>query len=341
MEYTSMDRLNDALGGTPKDRVPFFPLMGIHHMAALAGVSIKEINEDPERYVEVVTRGREEFGIDFLRTGDAGFDVPLAYGCNIRIPEVGTPLVDPLPYKFDTLEDVDNLKNPDPLRDGKLPLVHEMTQRLDEYSKGEIPLMGGFEGPFSTCCRLLDADKVMRMTIKNREVLEAILDKINQFLILLGQEVIKSGVSVVFIPEPTASCSMISPKMFREIVLPRLQLLFSSLNAICVLHICGETSLILNLMTETGADILSLDQCMDLKAVREMIPNAVIGGNVDPINSLMMGDPRTVEEDTLNCLRTAGVDKYILMSGCGIPPEASIENIKTMFKTLKEYGLGE
>jgi len=129
--------------------------------------------------------------------------------------------------------------------------------------------------------------------------------------------------------------------MFQEIVLPRLKLLFSSLDAICMLHICGETSLILNLMKETGADVLSLDQCMNLKAVRDIVPGAVIGGNVDPINSLMMGDPKIVAEDTLNCLRTAGVEKYILMSGCGIPPEASIENIKTMFKTLKEYGLGD
>lgn len=341
MEYNSMDRLKDALSGRPRDRVPFFPLMGINHMATDEGLSIKEIKEAPERYLEVFLRGREEFGLDFLRAGDPGSDVPFAYGCNIRIPEVGTPLIDPLPQKFDTLDDVEKLNNPDPLKDGKLPLVHEMIQRLDQYSKGKIPIMGGFEGPFSTCCRLLDADKVMRMTVKNRQVLEAVLDKINQFLIVLGQEVIKSGASVMFIPEPTASCSMISPEMFKEIVLPRLQLLFSSLNAICMLHICGETSLILNLMMKTGADVLSLDQCMDLKAAREMVPNAVIGGNVDPINSLMMGDPKIVEEDTLNCLRTAGVEKYILMTGCGIPPEASIENIKTMFKTLKEYGLGD
>jgi len=93
-------------------------------------------------------------------------------------------------------------------------------------------------------------------------------------------------------------------------------------------------------MSETGADVLSLDQCMGLTESRTTVPDAVLGGNVDPIQSLLMGTREQVEKDTLNCLRTAGTNRYILMSGCGVPPNTPVENLKTMVETGKAYGLG-
>ena len=93
-------------------------------------------------------------------------------------------------------------------------------------------------------------------------------------------------------------------------------------------------------MGKTGADVLSLDQCMELAASRKTFPDAVLGGNVDPVKSLLMGTRKQVEKDTLNCLRTAGTSRYILMSGCGVPPNTSVENLKTMVETGKAYGLG-
>ena len=85
---------------------------------------------------------------------------------------------------------------------------------------------------------------------------------------------------------------------------------------------------------------LSLDQCMDLAKARSFIPGQTIGGNVDPINTLLMGDREKVVENTRRCLQAAGTVKYILMSGCGVPPDTPIENIRTMIRTAVEYGMG-
>jgi MtaA/CmuA family methyltransferase len=339
-EYTSTDRLKDALSGIPKDRVPICPLMGINHMADLLKVSMNAIKNDPGKYVDAMIKGRELLEIDFLSCEVNGTDVPMAYGCEIRVPEKGMPLAEPLTQKLDTLQNIDELRSPDPVKDGKFPYVNAVIRGLGEYAKGRIPIIAGFEGPLSTCCRLMDSDTIMRMFIKNREVLEALLDRVNQFLIFLGQEFVKNGASLLFIPEPTASSSMISPKSFKDLILPRLRKFFSEIDVPCVLHICGDTSPILRMMAETGADVLSLDQCMNLQEAREKVPESVIGGNVDPIESLMMGDAEKVAQNTLNCLMSAGTNKYILMSGCGIPPEAPLENIQAMIKTAHEYGLG-
>jgi uroporphyrinogen decarboxylase len=133
---------------------------------------------------------------------------------------------------------------------------------------------------------------------------------------------------------------MISPAAFRQFVLPRLQTITAKLDVPCILHICGDTAPALDSMGQTGADVLSLDQCMNLTESRLTVPGAVLGGNVDPINSLLNGSREQIAADTLNCLRTAGTRRFILMSGCGVPPRAPVENVVTMVKTAKAYGLG-
>jgi uroporphyrinogen-III decarboxylase len=133
---------------------------------------------------------------------------------------------------------------------------------------------------------------------------------------------------------------MISPRVFRELVLPRLRALLAGLQVPCILHICGDMSITLDAMAETGFHVLSLDQCMDLRQVRRRFPDVVLGGNVDPIKSLLMGSRQQVADNTLNCLRSAGTSQYVLMSGCGVPPHAPLENVKAMIETAVTYGLG-
>jgi len=93
----------------------------------------------------------------------------------------------------------------------------------------------------------------------------------------------------------------------------------------------------LGAMWETGAKVLSLDQCMDLSASRAIVPEATLGGNVDPIKSLLMGTKEQIMNDTLNSLRTGGPSRFILMSGCGIPPKAPVKNVEIMIKTAMEH----
>jgi MtaA/CmuA family methyltransferase len=266
--------------------------------------------------------------------------IPEAFGCHVRMLETG-PLVDPLPLNITSLEDVDQIPRPDPARQGRLPIILETARHLSAYSGGHIPVVGLFEGPFTTACRVIEAELIMRMIYKNAAVLEHLLDSVNDFLTAFGQALIKSGANMLVIPEPTASASMISPNMFRQLVLPRLQKLIRKLGVPCILHICGDTSVLLEIMAQTGAHVLSLDQCMNLSECREKLPKAVLAGNVDPINALLMGSIEQVQEETLRCLRAEAGNPFLLMSGCGVPPKSPVENVRAMVSTAIEYGLGE
>jgi uroporphyrinogen decarboxylase len=307
--------------------------------ANFSDVPLSRLASNAKLIVEAQIRARESVGYDAVFAYAHALYIPAAIGCKVRFLDTG-PISDPLPFTFSTPEELERIPLPDLRKEANLSLILEVVERLNSYGKGEIPVLGAFEGAFTTACRIFDADVVLRLIYRKRPILEALLDKINDFLLEFGRALIEKGANVLFVPDPTASASMISPGMFRGLVLPRLQALAQGLHAPCMLHICGETSLILDAMAETGFHVLSLDQCMDLGEARRRVPGVALGGNVDPINSLLLGSRQQVVDNTLSCLRSAGTTRYVLMTGCGVPPHTSLENVKAMIETAVHYGLG-
>jgi MtaA/CmuA family methyltransferase len=339
MTYTDLNRFHDALKGRPKDRVPVFAAIGLWTAIHFPEAPTEEIAADGELIAKAQLWAKQVIGSDPVSPSADPLFIAEAFGCKVRFLETG-PLVDPLPISVNSREDIEKIPVPDPRKTGRCPAVLEAARILSEETRGEVPLMGIFEGAFTNAGRIIGTEHIMRMTRKNPEALEALLDRVNQFLLEFGQALLENGVNNFFVPEPTASSSMVSPKIFRQVVLPRLQSLTSQLEVPVILHICGDTKPILAAMTESGSDVISLDQCMDLSEAREILPETVLGGNVEPVDSLLMGDTEQVKKDALHCLQTVGIDRFILMPGCGVPPNAPVENLKAMVRTADEYGLG-
>jgi MtaA/CmuA family methyltransferase len=339
MTYNALNRFHDALRGRPKDRVPVFAAIGLWAATHFPEAPAQEIASDAGLIAKAQLWARDVTGYDPVSPSADPLFIAEAFGCEVRFLETG-PLVDPLPISVSSPEDIEKIPIPDPRKTGRCPVVLEAARILSEETRGEVPLMGIFEATFTNAGRIIGTENILRMTRKNPQTLEIFLDKVNQFLIDFGQALIENGVNTFFVPEPTASSSMVSPKIFRQFVLPRLQRLRSQLDVPFILHICGDTKPILSAMIESGSDVISLDQCMDLSEVRETLPETVLGGNVEPVDSLLMGDTEQVKKDALHCLQTGGIDHFILMPGCGVPPNAPVENLKAMATMANEYGLG-
>ncbi len=340
MSYDSMTRFRDALAGRPKDHAPIWPMMAGWVAAHYAEVPFSELMQRPDLVVRAQIEAHRDLGWDVLFSYADPLYIPEAFGCQTRALETG-PIVTALSLVPKTDRDIENLPWPDPRSTGRLPSILEITKSLADYARNTVPVAGLFEGPFTTATRILEAELVMRMVFKQPALLEILLDRVTDFLIGFGQALIENGAHAIIMPEPSASASMISAKMFQRFVLPRIQKIRSRLQAPLVLHICGKTTLLLESMNASGAAVLSLDQCMDLAEARKLAPDATLGGLVDPVRSLMMGTVDDVVDDTRKCLQTAGLERFILMSGCGVPPKSPRENLIAMVRTAKEYGLGE
>jgi MtaA/CmuA family methyltransferase len=169
-------------------------------------------------------------------------------------------------------------------------------------------------------------------------MVERLTEKVNQLLLHFGRALRQIGIDGWIIADPVSSSTMISPQVYLKFVLPHLKGLIEEVGIPTILHVCGNTMPILPMMAETGAKVLSLDQCMDLALARETLASRCgIGGNVDPIHTLLLGTPDDVRRETLKCLKQGGKKGYLLMAGCAVPPDTPLENLKAMIEANREH----
>jgi len=144
-------------------------------------------------------------------------------------------------------------------------------------------------------------------------------------------------------PFSLASLDMISPDMYREWVHPYEVRFFSEINAyrpekLCgsLLHICGDTTKILDLMADTGATIIEIDSKVDMaEAARIVNGRACLMGNVEPSAVMLQGSPEQVEAASRRVIADTGGKGLILGSGCEVPPATPLENIRAMIRTAR------
>lgn len=302
-------------------------------VARFSDFSIKELFYNPEAMIKAQVRAQKAIGYDALFCYYDAFYIPQAFGCSLIFLSGGA---DVSPLEINDEEDVKAIPLPDIRKDGRLPLILDFAKGLVGLPDREVPVLGLFEGPFTTSARIMGVEKMMRSLIKNRPMVERMLERIETFLLDFGQTLFNIGIDGLIIADPVGSSTMVSPKFYKEFVLPFLKRLIDKLNGPVILHVCGDTLPILNLMVETGARFLSLDQCMDITLARQIIGDRCgIGGNVDPI-ILLNGTPEDVRQETLKCLEKGGRKGYLLMAGCSVPAEAPFENLKAMIDVAKK-----
>lgn len=140
------------------------------------------------------------------------------------------------------------------------------------------------------------------------------------------------------ISDPTSSGDLISRRHFEDFSWPYLKKLVDNLKskgALVSIHICGNVSNRLDLLAETGIDILSVDYKVDLSLAKKILGNKVtLAGNLNPVY-LAEATPDKIASAAQDCLEKGDQDgKFILMPGCDLPPEVPLENIQALIKSV-------
>ena len=125
--------------------------------------------------------------------------------------------------------------------------------------------------------------------------------------------------------------------MYRIWVLPRHQQVFQAwkeAGALTLLHICGNTTRILDALAQTGADIIAIDHAVDLRLAKQRIGNKVcLIGNIDPVSTMLQGSVSEVEAAARSCLDAAARGGgYILGTGCEVPQDTPLENLQALIR---------
>jgi hypothetical protein len=213
---------------------------------------------------------------------------------------------------------------------------------------GEFSVHGEVTSPFDYYLRLFGHTEALIGLLEEPDRARAVLERYSEALVRLAEDLVGHGVDAVKVSSPYAGSGFISPRFYREFVMPyegRIARAVRRRGVPVYVHTCGAIHDRLEMMLEAGfAGLECLDPPplgdVDLADAKRRVGGEVfIKGNIDPIHVLLNGNRETVEEDARSRLKIGKPGgRYILSTACSIAPHTPPENIRLLAEVAAEFG---
>lgn len=342
-ELTSRERVVRAVRRQPTDCVAAMPYM--YDIAAVtAGVPLLDFYTDPEAMVRAQLALHDKVGQDVIAIGADNYYIAEGFGCetsrgNDEVPALLNP-------PCTTLDGVFDLEVPDPFKDGRMPVMLEALRLARQAVGDEVALRSPGTGPFALASYFVGSEQwLMEVALveaelegANEAALHHALDLAAEALIRFGKACWDAGADILHCGDSLASCDVISPHTFERFSYPYLKKVFQAWTDYGIdrklLHICGNSTKVLDLYASTGADMVEIDNVVDLGVAKQLIGDRVaIVGNVHTVEELLQGTPETVRASAQRCIDQAGAGGgFLLGSGCIVPRYSPLENVQEMVR---------
>jgi hypothetical protein len=204
--------------------------------------------------------------------------------------------------------------------------------------------------PFSQFMEMLDYVSGLMALMDDAGKVKACLAALSQGTIELMRGQARAGADAVLISSAFAGAGLISPDHYREFVLPYERAIIDGFreefpDVPVYTHTCGSIGDRLELLEETGTSgIDTLDPPplgnVDLADAKRRIGERLfIKGNMDPVNTVLMGTPAATFEDATRRIAIAKPGGgYILSTACSVSPAAPAENIMQLRAAVEATG---
>ena len=340
-----IERLRKVINGETPDRVPVFPL--VHFGTAhVGGVTIKQFSTDAATNAQCLITAAKQCGYDGIHPG---VDVTIegeAVGSKVEYPDDNIPFV---VENFLKTPEINKLSMPNPHTAGRMPMVIESTRICAREVGDELYVCSVIMGPMNCASQIRGVENLMFDFMDRPQFAEELLDFCTEVEIMFGKELINAGAHSLIIGEALCSPAFISPKLYREFIVPRQKRLIAALFEHGVestfLHTCADISQIAeDYAVHTGTNGVDIDWQVDMKWLlnHPVIKEAgtAARGNLNPAGVLLTGKPDDVLQESKalieQCMDTK---KFILCSGCDMNPDSLPDNAAAMVEASKRYGV--
>ncbi|MDX9753041.1 MAG: uroporphyrinogen decarboxylase family protein [bacterium] len=201
-------------------KIPFTPAV-YEHAARFVERSPWEVSRDPDLLFEAHKRAFLTYyhspvvvGIDIYNIETEAYGAEICNPGGNGIPAIHTPL-------FSTLDEAMAIRPYDPRRDGRIPMMLGVAQRLKE-ALPEADVRLPVAGPFSLAFNLRGISNLCEDVALRPQDAAAFLMRLAENQAVFFQTIVEAGLDIAFF-ESAASPPMLSPRLFREVELPALQ----------------------------------------------------------------------------------------------------------------------
>ena len=252
--------------------------------------------------------------------------------CESEVPNVIGRLVN-------SYEEISDLQIPS-LDTARVP-QYLKANRLASQRSGK-PVLGGCIGPYSLAGRLFDMTEILMAIYTEPQTVLLLLDKCTEFITEYCKAIKKCGSAGVIMAEPAAGllsdedCMTYSSSFVKRIVEA-----VQDENFMVILHNCGNMGQCTRAMVATGAKGYHFGNKIDmLEAAKECPPDALVMGNIDPVEVLKQATATEVYQTTFMLLqRLHDYPNFVISTGCDVPPEVPLENIEAFYEAIQDYNL--
>ena len=341
-QMTPMERLGGFLTGGDMDRILAMPLI-CSMSGKCAGMTHKEKRSTAENEAKCQIEAYNRFGNDVLIAEYGLHTVGKSLGSKMSDPEDAVPAI--IDHVLKDLADIDQLDfERVKLKNSKDFQLHlECAKILIERMGKEVPTGTLISGPLTAVASIYPVEKLLKALRKKGEDVHKLMRLCTDALKEVHNEFVNVGSMILFC-EPIASGSIISPKDYREFVLPYTIELMKNIHdhkgMVCY-HICGDTKKIIPEMLKTKPDMISIDNRVPIEFAKELIqPYMPLVGNVDPVETMILGTPENVDKAVKHCIKEAYDSKngYILCTGCDLNGNIPLENLDAFMNAARKYG---
>jgi uroporphyrinogen decarboxylase len=254
------------------------------------------------------------------------------------------PLDAPIDFPLKSRADLAHYKAPDPTLPGRMASL----ERALAMAGGEIAILGGAAGPFTNAWMMLGPKYLFECIYDDPDLVKECFRLSNSFNLEAAKIMVAGGVDAVIVSDDFghSSAGFISPRHFRELVLPYFAELVETIVGLgkpVLLHSCGHIKPYLDGLVETGIagyHPLQRTAGMDLGEVRAQYGHRLcLVGNIDSSVTLPYGSEEEVEAEVQEAIRVAGPGgAYVVASDHSLHDGIPMRNVRRMIEATLKYG---
>jgi len=334
-EMTSRERVLAALHRQPVDRTPVCNPTSVAtvELMDLVDAPFPQANRDPELMARLAATGYTELGFDSIMPVFTIIQESSALGCLIQWEQKDNwPTVRMSEPIWKTVDDI--VIPADLLTHQDTRCVLEAIRILRREYGDEVAIIGKTMGPWSLAYHTFGVEAFLLMSLDDPDQVKRILDKLKVSTIDFGLAQIEAGADALTLPDH-ATGDLVSGEYYQRF-LRDLHIEFAQrITCPIILHICGLTVDRMEYIAQTGMAAFHFDSKNQPDESIGIVGDRIsLVGNINNPETLYARDEEVVAAEVIKNL-DAGVQ--LIGPECAIPLQTSIENLKAIPQTVRDW----
>ncbi|HPW18399.1 MAG TPA: uroporphyrinogen decarboxylase family protein [Candidatus Aminicenantes bacterium] len=303
----------------------------------ITGESVEDFVSVPGSQFKAVMALNDRYRTPVLLTGIDTTVEAEAYGAEVKVASREAPSI--VGRLVTDARDIASLPDPFP-GDARTRVPIETAWRLTAEVGESVPVLGAMLGPFALAARLYGVGETLAAAANEPETIESLLDIVTGFLCRYALAFRETGARGVLVVEAAAG-RLLSAGLarFSAPFLKRIVKAVGEEDFAVIVHNGNAGIEHLDELTASGAGIYHVGPSMDVVAALDRVgPDAILGGNLDPVTVFRKGTPQSAGEATKALLEaTRGRKNYYISTGYDLPPGTPLSTLNAFFRAVAEF----